>query len=90
MANSNQWYFNNLVKKPCHETHCRCPHRLNLSFQSSHSCALPNTKVLKEKDLEFANSIPPFNETLPYIRTAYIDYALPQVYNVFVMAPCKR
>jgi hypothetical protein len=57
LANSNGWYFNNLVKKPCHETHCRCPHRLNLSFQSSRSCALPNIKVLKDKDLEFANSI---------------------------------
>src|SRR4030095_5501343 len=57
LANSNQWYFNNLVKKSCHNTHCRCPHRLNLSFQSSRSCALPNIKVLKDKDLEFANSI---------------------------------
>jgi hypothetical protein len=28
-----------------------------LSFQSSRSCALPNIKVLKDKDLEFANSI---------------------------------
>jgi hypothetical protein len=34
---------------------------LNLSFQSSRSCALPNIKVLKDKDLEFANSIGPFN-----------------------------
>src|ERR1700758_912702 len=59
LANSNQWYFNNLVKKPCHKTHCRCPHRLNLSFQSSRSCALPNIKRLKDKDLEFANSIRP-------------------------------
>ena len=41
LANFNQWYFNNLVKKPRHKTHCRCPHRLNLSFQSSRSCALP-------------------------------------------------
>src|SRR5215813_2398429 len=57
LANSNQWYFNSLVKKPCHKTHCRCSHRLNLSFQSSRSCALPNIKVLKDKDLEFANSI---------------------------------
>ena len=57
LANSNQWYFNNLVKNHCHKTHCRCPHRLNLSFQSSRSCALPNIKVLKDKDLEFANSI---------------------------------
>jgi hypothetical protein len=60
LANSNQWYFNSLVKKPCHKTHCRCPHRLNLSFQSSRSCALPNIKVLKDKDLEFANSIRTF------------------------------
>src|SRR5262249_33703277 len=60
-ANSNHWYFNNLVKKPCHKTHCRCPHRLNLSFQPSRSCALPNIKVLKDKDLEFANSIRPLN-----------------------------
>ena len=51
LANFNQWYFNNLVKKPRHKTHCRCPHRLNLSFQSSRSCALPNIKVLKDKDL---------------------------------------
>src|SRR5262249_18505691 len=65
LANSNQWYFNNLVKKPCHKTPCRCPHRLNLSFQPSRSCALPNIKVLKDKDLEFANSIPPFFETKP-------------------------
>ena len=57
LANFNQWYFNNLVKKPRHKTHCRCPHRLDLSFQSSRSCALPNIKVLKDKDLEFANSI---------------------------------
>jgi len=60
LANSNQWYFNNLVKKPCHKTHCRCPRRLNLSFQSSRSCALPNINMLKDKDLEFANSIRPF------------------------------
>src|SRR5215471_11472948 len=64
LANSNQWHFNNLVKKPCHETHCRCPHRLHLSFQSSRSCALPSIKVLKDKDLEFANSNHPFNVTL--------------------------
>src|SRR5262245_2824812 len=67
LANSNQWYFNNLVKNPCHKTHCRCPHRLNLSFQSSRSCALPNIKVLKDKDLEFANSIRAFYRlTFPY------------------------
>src|SRR5262245_46430669 len=63
LANSNQWYFNNLVKNPCHKTHCWCPHRLNLSFQSSRSCALPNIKILKDKGLEFANSIPPFFAT---------------------------
>src|SRR5215510_13544312 len=60
LANSNRWYFNNLVKKPCHKTHCRCPHRLNLSFQLSRSCAEPNIKVLKDKGLEFADSILPF------------------------------
>jgi hypothetical protein len=58
--NSNQWYFNNLVKRPCHKTPYRCPHRLNLSSQSSRSCALPNIKALKDKDLEFANSIPSY------------------------------
>src|SRR6516165_7791704 len=58
-----------LVKKPCHKTHCQCPHRVNLSFQSSCSCALPNIKVLKDKDLEFTNSIPPFCETLPFSST---------------------
>ena len=35
----------------------RCPHRLNLSSESSLSCARPNIKPLKDKDLEFANSI---------------------------------
>ena len=57
MANSNQWYFNKLVKIPCHKTPYRCPHRLHLSSQPSRSCAGPNIKVLKDKDLEFANSI---------------------------------
>ena len=60
LSNSNQWHFNNLVKRPCHKTLYRCPHRLNLSSQSSRSCALPNIKALKDKDLEFANSIRPF------------------------------
>jgi hypothetical protein len=69
LANSNQWYFNNLVKKPCHKTPYRCPHRLSLSSQSSRSCALPNIKVLKDKDLEFANSIPTFSETTPLCCT---------------------
>src|SRR5215471_6454423 len=62
LANSNQWHFNNLVKKPCHEMHYQCPHRLNLSFRPGRSCALPNIKLLKDKDLEFANSIRPFVE----------------------------
>jgi hypothetical protein len=34
--------------------------RLNLSSQSSHSCAGPNIKVLKDKGLEFTNSIRAF------------------------------
>ena len=58
-----RWYFNSLVKKPRHKTPYRCPHRLNLSFQSSRSCALPNIKALKDKGLEFANSIRRFCET---------------------------
>src|SRR5262249_38575028 len=58
LANSNQLYFNNLVKTPCHKTSCRCPHRLHLTSQCSHSCAHLNIKTLKDKDLEFANSIP--------------------------------
>ena len=61
MANSNQWYFNKLVKIPCHKTPYQCPHRLNLSSQSSRSCAGPNIKVLKDKALEFANSNRTFN-----------------------------
>src|SRR5437764_9815474 len=64
LANSNQWYFNKLVKIPCHKTPYRCPHRLNLSSQSSLSCAGPNIKVLKDKGLEFASSIYP--EQTPY------------------------
>jgi hypothetical protein len=36
---------------------------LDLSSQSSRSCALPNIKALKDKDLEFANSIGAFFET---------------------------
>jgi hypothetical protein len=43
------------------------PHRLNLSFQSSRSCALPNIKVLKDKVLEFANSISPFSPSVRWI-----------------------
>ena len=33
LANSNQLYFNNLVKTLCHKTSYRCPHRLNLTSQ---------------------------------------------------------
>src|SRR5262249_36584780 len=79
LANSNQWYFNNLVKKPCHKTHCRCPHRLNLSFQPSRSCALPNIKVLKDKDLEFANSIHPVVALRP---SAQLAPANPQALHI--------
>src|SRR5262249_35563712 len=74
LANSNQWYFNSLVKRPCHKTPYRCPHRLNLSSQSSRSCALPNIKTLKDKDLEFANSISEGFETqwgLNSLRSIY-------------------
>src|SRR5215211_4753426 len=69
LANSNQWYFNKLVKIPCHKTPYRCPHRLNLSSQSSRSCAGPNIKVLKDKVLEFANSIRTFFATTPCSHT---------------------
>src|SRR6266852_658353 len=62
-ANYNPWYFNNLVKTPCRKTPYRCPHRLNLSSQPSCFCAWLNIKMLKDKDLEFANSIRPLNET---------------------------
>jgi hypothetical protein len=61
LANSNQLYFNNLVKTPCHKTPYRCPHRLSLSSQSSRSCAGLKIKVLKDKGLEFANSIRAFS-----------------------------
>src|SRR5215510_5813503 len=84
LANSNQWYFNSLVKKPCHKTYCRCPHRLNLSFQSSRSCALPNIKVLKDKDLEFANSIPPFFETKRHYRSIFLTPAVTKC-----ITPCE-
>jgi hypothetical protein len=57
LANPSQWYFNNLVKTSYHKTPYRCPYRLSLSSQSSRSCAGPNIKVLKDKGLEFANSI---------------------------------
>src|SRR5262245_46789927 len=60
LANSNQWYFNKLVTIPYRKTPYRCPHRLNLSSQSSRSCAGPNIKLLKDKGLEFANSIRAF------------------------------
>ena len=63
MANYNPCYFNNLVKTPCRKTPYRYPHRLNLSSQPSCFCAWLNIKMLKDKDLEFANSIRPLNET---------------------------
>ena len=63
LANSNQLYFNNLVKTPWHKTSYRCPHRLNLTSQCSRSCAHLNSKPLNDKDLEFANSIPPIFAT---------------------------
>ena len=66
LANSNQLYFNSLVKTPCHEMPYRCPHRLNLSSHSSRSCAGPNIKMLKDKDLEFANSIVEFARLSSY------------------------
>src|SRR5215510_2653720 len=59
----NQLYFNSLVKASYQKTPYRCSYRLSLSAQASRSCAGPNIKVLKDKDLEFANSIPPFFET---------------------------
>jgi hypothetical protein len=71
LVNPNQWYFNKLVKIPCHKTPYRCSHRLNLSSQSSRSCARPNIKVLKDKDLEFANSIRPFFETASCSHNAF-------------------
>jgi hypothetical protein len=37
--------------------------------------------MLKDKDLEFANSIPPFFATKPYIWMQYIDCASRQAYN---------
>ena len=57
LANSNQSYFNNLVKTLCHKTPYRCPHRLSLNSQSSRSCDWLKIKMLKDKGLEFANSI---------------------------------
>jgi hypothetical protein len=61
LANSNQLYFNNLAKTPCHKKPYRCPHHLSLSSQSSRSCAGLKIKVLKDKGLEFANSIRPLS-----------------------------
>jgi hypothetical protein len=52
--------INSLVKTPCHKTPYRRLHRLSLSSQSSRSWAGLKIKVLKDKGLEFANSIPPF------------------------------
>jgi hypothetical protein len=42
---------------------------MNRKPESSRSCALPNIKVLKDKDLEFANSIGSFCETVRMNRT---------------------
>src|SRR5262249_15015569 len=64
LANSNQLYFNHLVKTPCHKMSYRCPYRLNLTSQRSRSCAHLNIKILKDRDLEFANSIREVNEPL--------------------------
>src|SRR5262245_12092327 len=83
LANSNQWYFNKLVKISCHKTPCRCPHCLNLSSQSSRSCAGPNTKVLKDKDLEFANSIHPLgghHGMLAYSPASGVEKPVPANY----------
>src|SRR4029450_3982637 len=66
LANSNHLYFNKLVKTPCHKTPYRRPHRLSLSSQSSRSCAGLKIKVLKDKALEFANTIPPSREQTVY------------------------
>src|SRR4029434_2950069 len=91
LAHSNQLYFNNLVKTPCHKTPYRCPHRLSLSSQSSRSCAGLKIKVLKDKDLEFANSIRPIFETVSCSHTTphpdcmgvwVIDWQSRQAYNV--------
>src|SRR5262249_5082590 len=57
--------FINLVKMPYHKTPYRCPYRLSLSSQSSRSCAGPNIKALKDKDLGFANSIRALTVWLP-------------------------
>ena len=67
------------VKIPYHKTPYRCPHRLNLSSQSSRSCAGPNIKLLKDKDLEFANSNGSFFATVPcshktHVRTSLLGY----------------
>src|SRR6516165_9961667 len=73
LANSNQLYFNNLVKTPCHKTHCQCPHRLHLTSQCSRSCAHLNIKTLKDKDLEFVNSITPDSRTERIIRSVEVQ-----------------
>jgi hypothetical protein len=44
----------------------RCPYRLSLSSQQVVLALGQNIKVLKDKDLEFANSIPGFCETRHY------------------------
>ena len=42
----------------------------------SRSCALPNIKVLKDKDLEFSNSIPPFLRQRPTLTSQPLQTAL--------------
>jgi hypothetical protein len=58
---------------------------LNLSSHSSRSCAGPNIKLLKDKDLEFANSIRSF---LAYLFAPY-DLLLQGVRNV-CHKPCHN
>ena len=91
LANSNQWYFNKLVKKPCHKTPYRCPHRLNLSSQSSRSCAGSNIKVLKDKDLEFANSIRSVSRhLLRYLSSMLLDNSVEWLYKCSSYVTVKR
>ena len=89
MANPNQLYFNSLVKTSCHETPYRCPHRLNLSSRSSRSCAWPNIKMLKDKDLEFANSIRSFGNPDTVSRLADHVSAVGQA-ALSALARCGR
>src|SRR5215470_13295674 len=85
LANSNQLYFNNLVKSLCHKTSYRCPHRLNLTSQCSRSCAHLNIKTLKDKALEFANSI---REGFKTRRKVILSFGEP--YHVHMGDSCVR